>query len=237
MRDAFSGRSLLTRPRRAGVAGVLLLVTGCSVRQPPELAMPASVELPDAWAAQSEANPNDLPIGWLAEFGDPRLEAIVGEALEHNQDLQIAAAQLEVARQAAIKAGAELYPFISAGAGGSSTGGYEGGDTTTTSGVSLDVVWEVDLWGGIRAGKAAGHTDYEAASSQYDYARLSLAGQTAKAWFQAIEAKLQVELAEQNIEIFERSLSLAQARYDAGLGGDDAAFDGVLDQRRCGLET
>jgi NodT family efflux transporter outer membrane factor (OMF) lipoprotein len=158
-----------------------------------------------------------VPIGWLSEFGDPRLEAIVAEALEHNLDLQTAAAQLEVARQAAIKAGAGLYPFISAGAGGSSTGGYEGGDTTTTSGVSLDVVWEVDLWGGIRAGKAAGRADYESADSQYGYARLSLAAQTAKAWFQAIEGKLQVELAEQNIEIFERSLSLTEARYTAGL--------------------
>ena len=73
------------------------------------------------------------------------LEEIVAEALENNQDLQTAAAQLEVARQAAIKAGAGLYPFISAGAGGSSEGGYEGGGTTTTSGVSLDVVWEIDL--------------------------------------------------------------------------------------------
>jgi NodT family efflux transporter outer membrane factor (OMF) lipoprotein len=179
--------------------------------------MPASVDVPDRWGAQSEASLEDLPTGWLSEFGDQRLEAIVAEALEHNQDLQTAAAQLEVARQAAIKAGAGLYPFISAGAGGSSTGDYEGGDTTTTSGVSLDVVWEVDLWGRIRAGKAAGRSDYEAASSQYGYARLSLAAQTAKAWFQAIEGKLQVELAEQNIEIFERSLSLTQARYTAGL--------------------
>jgi NodT family efflux transporter outer membrane factor (OMF) lipoprotein len=178
--------------------------------------MPASVDVPDHWDAQSEARP-EVPIGWLSEFGDPRLEAIVAEALEHNLDLQTAAAQLEVARQAAIKAGAGLYPFISAGAGGSSTGGYEGGDTTTTSGVSLDVVWEVDLWGGIRAGKAAGRADYESADSQYGYARLSLAAQTAKAWFQAIEGKLQVELAEQNIEIFERSLSLTEARYTAGL--------------------
>ncbi len=122
-----------------------------------------------------------------------------------------------MARQAAIKAGAGLHPFISAGAGGSSQGGYDGGDSTTTSGVSLDIVWEIDLWGGIRAGKAAGLADYEAAGSQYAFARLSLAAQTAKAWFQAVESKMQVALAEQNIELFERNLSLAQARYNAGL--------------------
>jgi len=217
MRVVQSRRNLVTRSLVAGAVGTLVLVAGCSVRQPPEPVMPPSIEVPDGWVSQSETKAQDLPAGWLADFGDPMLKAIVAEALENNQDLQTAAAQLEVARQAAIKAGAGLYPFISAGAGGSSQGGYEGGGTTTTSGVSLDIVWEIDLWGGIRAGKAAGLADFEAAGLQYAFARLSLAAQTAKAWFQAVESKMQVALAEQNIELFERNLSLAQARYNAGL--------------------
>jgi len=217
MRVTQTRRMLVTRSLMAGAVGALVVVAGCTVRQPSEPVMPPSIEVPDTWVSQSEARAQDLPAGWLAEFGDPMLEAIVAEAFENNQDLQTAAAQLEVARQAAIKAGAGLYPFVSAGAGGSSEGGYEGGDATTTSGVSLDVVWEIDLWGGIRAGKAAGLADFEAAGSQYAFARLSLAAQTAKAWFLAVESKMQVELAEQNIELFERNLSLAQARYDAGM--------------------
>jgi len=202
---------------RLSAAGVLVLAAGCSVRQPSEPVMPPSIEVPDAWVSPSEMNAQDFPAGWLADFNDPRLEEIVAEALENNQNLQTAAAQLELARQAAIKAGAGRYPFISAGAGGSSQGGYDGGDTITTSGVSLDVAWEVDLWGGIRARKASGLADYEAASSQFEFARLSLAAQAAKAWFLAVENKMQVGLAERNIELFERNLSLAQARYTAGL--------------------
>jgi len=217
MRVAQSRIRTVTRFMVSSAAGFLVLVAGCTVWQPSEPVMPSTVEVPDAWVSQSEESPRNLPTGWLADFNDPRLEEIVAEALENNQNLQTAAAQLEVARQAAIKAGAGRYPFIGAGAGGSSQGGYDGGDTTTTSGVSLDVAWEVDLWGGIRAGKAAGLADYEAASSQYEFARLSLAAQTAKAWFLAVENKMQVRLAEQNIELFERNLSLAQARYRAGL--------------------
>ena len=70
---------LLTRSLsafRAGVAGALLLVVGCAVRQPPQPAMPASVDVPDRWGAQSEASP-DVPTAWLSEFGDPRLETSV----------------------------------------------------------------------------------------------------------------------------------------------------------------
>lgn len=217
MRLKRSRRRAESRRLMAGAAGAILLVAGCTVRQPSEPVMPPSVEVPDAWVSPSEADNQDLAAGWLADFNDPRLEAIVAEALENNQNLQNSAAQLEMARQAAIKAGAGLYPFISAGAGASSEGGYEGGDTTTTSGVSLDIVWEVDLWGGIRAGKAAGGADYETAESQYAFARLSLAAQTAKAWFQAVEYKMQVALAERNIELFERNLSLTQATYSAGM--------------------
>lgn len=217
MQSKHSPNRLVARSLVAGAVGALFVVAGCSVRQPSELVMPPSVDVPEAWVSPSEAKTQDPASGWLAGFGDPMLEAIVADALENNQDLLAAAAQLEVARQAAIKSGAALKPFVSAGASGSTGGGYEGGDTTTTSGVSLDVSWEIDLWGGLRAGKAAGLADYEAAGSLYEFARLSLAAQTAKAWFMAVENKLQVGLAEENIELFKRNLSLTLARYDAGL--------------------
>ena len=205
------------RVPRQVVLTLSVLLAGCAVRQPPETALPPQVETPDTWAAAEGAAPVEVSTGWLSDFQDPRLEGVVAEALENNQDLQTAAAQLEVARQAAIRAGAPMYPFVSLGGGGSSDGGFEGGDSRSSSGVSLDVSWEVDLWGRIRAGKAAAASDYQAAQSEYDFARLSLAAQTAKAWFQAIESRLQVELSERNVELYERALSLVLARYNAGI--------------------
>ena len=112
MRVKQSRKSSVIRPLMAGVVGALVVVAGCTVRQPSEPVMPPSVEAPDTWISQPEGKARNLAAGWLADFGDPRLEALVAEALENNQDLQTAAAQLEVARQAAIKAGAGLYPFI-----------------------------------------------------------------------------------------------------------------------------
>ena len=206
--------------RRASLTAVLALsalLPSCVVRQPPETAMPPSVEEPATWVGADGAESGAVSTGWLAGFQDPQLDSLVVEALENNQDLQRAAAQLEVARQAAIRAGAGLYPFVSLAGGASSEGGYEGGGSSNPSGVSLDVVWEIDLWGRIRAGKAAAAADFQAAQSEYTFARLSLAAQTAKAWFQAVEGKLQVELAQRNVGIFERSLSLVLARYNAGL--------------------
>jgi len=205
------------RVPRQVVLTLSLLLVGCAVRQPPETALPPEVETPDTWAAEESAAPAEVSTGWLDDFQDPQLEGVVAEAMENNQDLQIAAAQLEVSRQAAIRAGAGMYPFVSLGGGGSSNGDFEGGDSRNSSGVSLDVIWEVDLWGRIRAGKASAASDFEAAQADYAFARFSLAAQAAKAWFLAIESRLQVELSQQNVELYERALSLVQARFNTGI--------------------
>ncbi len=159
-----------------------------------------------------------MDVGWLETFSDPQLEKIVEEALANNLDLQAAAAQLEVARGFAKKAGAELYPLVTAGASGSAFGGYTSEDSTSDrSSISVNVSWELDLWGRIRAGKAAATADYQAAVADYSAARLSLAALTTKSWFLAVEAKLQVELGEQIVALYERMVQIVEVRYDAGL--------------------
>ena len=46
--------------------------------------------------------------GWLASFNDPRLDALVDEALAYNADLRIAAARVEQAAGYVKAAGATL---------------------------------------------------------------------------------------------------------------------------------
>ena len=67
----------------------------------------------------------------------------------------------------------------------------------------------------------------------------------AKAWFLAVESKMQVELAEQNIALFKRNLSLTQARYNTGMTSEMdvhlaryqlAAGEEALRQARAGFE-
>jgi len=201
-----------------GFLALLPLVSSCTVRmaQPPEL--PPEATEPDRWAAGSmDELPGPVPAGWVAAFGDPQLEAIVAEALEQNQNLQSAAAQLEAARLSAVKAGANLYPFIGLSAGAVAVGGFDGEPTSDRSSAAVAASWEIDLWGGIRAGKAAATADYVSATNEYEFAMLSLAAQTASSWFLAITNKLQVELSEEAIGLDQRNLRIAQARYNAGL--------------------
>ncbi len=226
---------MITRniPPKAGqqndiVAGVLLisaLVSACATA-PPEQPTPV-LDTPEAWTTETpDARP--LTDSWWTTFGDARLDAIVKEALERNYDLQAAAASVAAATARARIAGADLKPQIGAsfdagrrqqifvglpipGSGGLLK------STSSSYGLGLNVSWEADLWGRLRAGQAAAINDARAAEADYAAARLSLAGQVAKAWFAVVEAERQVQLATDTVDSRRTTAERIGARYRRGV--------------------
>ena len=84
-------------------------------------------------------------------------------------------------------------------------------------GVSLDALWEIDLWGRINKAETAALAGVEASWADLSGARLSIAAQTAKAWFAVTEAGQQAELAEQAVESFRTSADYVRRRYQQGV--------------------
>ena len=208
------------------MAGLLALLAACAGKEHrPAVTTPTP---PEHWTALPGQD-SQLPPDWLAEFDDESLTAAVGEALAHNRELRAAAARLDQAQALSRIAGAGLLPQVSAGANGrrqQSTffglplpGAKQGvfAVKTTSYGTSLDVSWEADLWGRLRAGKRAALADVAASQATVAGARLSLAGQTAKAWFAAAEARKQEALARKTVENYTRTLKSTKRRYRAGL--------------------
>lgn len=171
------------------------------------------VVVPGEWAVAAEQG--TVPDGWLKEFKDPQLEALVGEALKNNLDLRGAQGKLDQAAAAAAAAGAALKPTVDAAgsAAGTQTGG---GDNVTDRGVGLTATWELDVWGRLRSQEAAATEMYQGASLDFEYARQSLAAATTKAYFLAIEATQQVTLAEQDVAASEEVQRVQTLRSDAG---------------------
>lgn len=205
---------------------ILFLVGACA--SAPHTRHPTlRAEIPRKWA--SDAGPTaareDL---WWTRFGDVQLNRLVDEALDHNYDLREAAARLKSAGARATIAGAPRYPQVSADFSGSRLkqnfiGLPIPGEkdvvrvTTNQFGVSLDLAWEADLWGRLGAGRAAALADLQAAAADLNGARLSLAAQTAKAWFATVEASQQVKLAQATVDNHETNLQQVRARYERGL--------------------
>ncbi len=181
---------------------------------------------------------------WWSRLGGAELEGLVAEALEHNHELRAAAARMVAAEAQARIAGAERLPSLKAGfsaarakqnfiglpvgelTGATTPGaGTDGGgassavlsSTSTNLGVSFDLTWELDLWGRLGARAAAATSDVEAVEADYRAAQLSLAAQTAKAWFALVEAETQLELARRTLESFEAGARDVAGRYEAGV--------------------
>ena len=224
------------RPVGAAALLFLLFVTGCSIPRPDPRTEVSEMAPADGWTAGSEtgAVAND----WIASFDDPVLDELVAEAQKANPDLAQVAASLSAAVARARQANSALFPRLDLGAEAKQTRFFELTDeqkllgvsqNQTTLGVSLDLSWELDVWGRVSDSAKGAALAARATAADYAFARQSLAAQVAKGWFQAITAKRQLELANEFVKNFEESYRLAEARFKAGDVSAQDSFTALAD--------
>jgi NodT family efflux transporter outer membrane factor (OMF) lipoprotein len=214
--------------RGAGLVGVVaLLLGGCMVG--PDYTRPSAPMTPtfkeaDGWKA---AKPSDhLPRGqWWAIFGDPDLHALEEQVGPANQNLKIAEARLREARAMVRFNRAALFPTISAGAGASSIRDSANrpflspSASTGSSGdliLSLDMSYEVDLWGRVRRSVAAARGEAQATAADLETARLSLQAELALDYFELRAADAQKQLLDETVKAFAAALRLTTNRFQGG---------------------
>lgn len=196
-------------------------LAGCALKSPPSRedlvadALP-NLKTPSAWTTAAGAGAG-VEHRWLARFNDHELDALVREALAYNPDLRVAAARVEQAAAYVRLSGATLYPQVNLLARG---GGQMSGDSSGLQGIGLFVNWELDLWGRVRAGRAAAEDQYVSAELDAAHARQSIAAMVARSWFLATEARLHKAIAEEAVAAAEKQLGFAQDRQRVGNGDE-----------------
>lgn len=211
----------------------LVIVVACAAPKPAPTtaeivakALPSTTDISAGWAAaMSKGVVED---GWLQSFEDPRLEALAAEVLRNSPVLRIAAANVERAAAAARQAGANLAPVVSIGGGAGTS--QRGNIDTQTSGVALNVGWELDVWGRLSAAAAAAEASYQGIESDFEYGRQSLIAQTAKAWFLATDARQQEMLAQEAVDIYTQLLEIAMVRENVGRASAQDVYLARADQ-------
>jgi outer membrane protein, multidrug efflux system len=173
------------------------------------------MKLPAAWVEPSAAGA--VQDNWVAALDDPQLSALVAEAITYNADLRMAAARVEEAAAGVKASGAQLYPSVTLLG---RTGGKVGGDGSGIGGVLVPASWEIDLWGRVRYGRRAAEDQYASAEADAAAAAQSVAALVAKAWFLAIEARQQRDLAVEMVANSRGTFRLAEDRKRIGPGSD-----------------
>ena len=215
------------RGRVAGLAGLAALVLGGCMVGPdyvkPSVPMTPTYKEADGWKV---AQPSDsLPRGrWWEIFGDPELHALE-ERIPENQNLKGAEARLSAARAMVRLNRAALFPTISTSVGASSVRESANQPFLSptaklgSSGdflLSLDMSYEIDLWGRIRRTVAAAREEAQATQADLETARLSLQAELAMDYFELRAADAQKQLLDETVKAFEAALTLTINRFQGG---------------------
>lgn len=157
-------------------------------------------------------------IDWLDTFNDDILIDLVDEALQNNRDLQAAAANVDRARALAVQAGAALAPSLSLAAGSDRSGVRTSGtDPIENVNSTIQLNWELDLWGRVRSGSQAATASVEAAEADFKYTQHSLAAAVIKAYLIVVETNLQVDVTREILDSLQETLRIVELRYENGL--------------------
>jgi NodT family efflux transporter outer membrane factor (OMF) lipoprotein len=214
----------------AGAAAAVL--AGCAVGPryvPPTAPAPAAGQF--AASTPTLASPEPPPAEWWQLYATPAIDQLVQAALTHNQNLLVAAANLAEARAALTLARTGFFPSTTLSADA------QYGVTPDTAfaqqlehlrparpspsyTVGLDASYEVDLFGRVRRTVQAARADYEAQAAALDVARISVAGETTRAYVNACAYAQQFAVAQRSLDLVTQSYELTLREANAGAATD-----------------
>ena len=140
---------------------------------------------------------------WWHGFGSPKLDELIAEAEHNNDDLAGAIARVQEADAQARIAGAALLPSLDLAATATRERAPVTGSSPklfNTFNPELSASYELDFWGKNRALRDAARA--AAAASRYDQqtVALTVVSSVATTYFQALELRDRIQVAQQNLE-------------------------------------
>lgn len=224
-------------------AGTLTLAA-CAVGPDHVVPTPGAAAAGPFVAAANPAFTAAEPAGeWWRLYQDPVLDTLVADALVHNTDLRVAAANLSRARAQLRETRAGRLPQAAVGAGatygrvpaGQAAPGVDRTDSSFD--IGLDIAYEVDLFGRVGRAIEAARGDAEAAEAARDAVRVAVAAETARAYADASAAAERLAVAERTVALIDQTLNVTTKRFEAGRGTrlDVARVASLRDQQRAAL--
>lgn len=202
--------------RKAVLTPALALLAACGQTAiAPETERP---EMPESWARGGE--PGAVELNWLETFADPAITGLVAEAMAANYQLEQERARLYQAEQTVVIVRANRLPALDASIDGSRRANEDvDGTTTTTDSFSgaLDARWNVDIWGQLSSEQKAAQLALSAQQARLASVERNLAGATAGAVFDVLEAKQLLGVARRRLDNVIESHDIVASGYRQGL--------------------
>lgn len=193
-----------------------VLLTSCKVGK--SYVRP-TMPLPDSLAQQQDST-SIANEQWQMVYTDSTLRQLIGEALEYNKDMLIAAARIkEMAAQKRISV-ANLLPQLNGKV-------YAEREVENYGGHSRDVgnsyeakallFWEIDLWGNLRWKQVAAVADYLQTVEAQRALRMTIVAEVAQAYYELVALDTELDIVRRTQRAREEGIRLARLHFEGGL--------------------
>ncbi|MGD8825951.1 MAG: TolC family protein [Myxococcales bacterium] len=204
-----------------------VVAAGCNYKKTTDI--PPPVEVPETYDEGAEVPPppeskttKSAPVRdvrWWRHMGDPTLTALIEEALRRNQSVRAGWARVQQAHYIANQVRAARMPQV--GAGGSFNANKSitpfAKTTSLAANGSIPVSYEVDLWARRAREHQGAKLDAQAARLDQEALTIAISAEVAEAWFDSINARIEVAVIREQLETDLRFMELVELRYREGL--------------------
>lgn len=219
---------------------------GCVGTNPPRAE--SELKVPGKWKGASRAGFSQRPLNttalpkWWQRFHDPVLDDLVATALRNSTDIRTAVSKVRESRARRGVEVAGLFPTVDAGvtARGERTDNRSTGVSSSENyGASIDMSWEIDLFGKQRQNIKAATADLDEAAENLYAAQVSLAAEVADTYVSLRQAEAQLGVINRTLASRTETTQIAKWKQEAKITGavDTQQAIATLEQARAQIPS
>ena len=208
----------------------VLLLQSCV---PTQQVREANKNIPEQFKTTELDTLNSAAISWKNFFNDQKLNALIDEALLHNQELNIFLQKLAVAKNEIKARKGEYLPFVNYKAGAdvekvgefTRNGAVEKNlavhenesfpEPLSNYSAGLYASWELDIWKKLRNSKKIAVKDYLATVEGKNFMVTNLVAEIANLYYELVTLDNQLEILNQNLELQKNALNVVKIQKQA----------------------
>jgi NodT family efflux transporter outer membrane factor (OMF) lipoprotein len=216
MRRRFKNIPILARHSVLSVASILVLSACASLSESVSGTTQSDQVIPSGWLLTLSSD-NVGATQWSALYDDPLLSKYLQKAESANYDIRQAQTLVRRAEADLKRSAARLKPSFNGSATASASALLSDIDDPSDSyGLSLSGRWDPDIFGQTQTLIDGSRAALQLQQALAEDTRQAVLAATARAYIQAVEAQLQVELAKTNLDFLTESRRISEARYRLG---------------------
>ena len=181
--------------------------------------------LPDGWQEKDMLFQQVLPVDdqWWKVFEDATLDSLISLAMEQNPSVLMAINRIDQAKAQWRISQSDFYPSLTFDGGWNrqqTSGNLGTGSPQAWTGyysASVQMSWQLDVFGVIRQKAKAQKELYAASKEEYNATMVSLCAEVASAYFNLREVQQELDVLRRNAVSQEAVVKITESRYKTGL--------------------